>query len=446
MGLFGRSGGTGVYLVDYHVFEIPDRLQMPRHKTILIGRDPERDKEQVDLLGKYTYGPHNGVGDIAGLGPGLHEDPPNTSLEAALEETSLVMFECVEKLLNKLNLRGPDIGCVVCANSNFVPVPSLSAVVANHFRMGTTTLNYCLSGSGCVTGMSAVQYAVDVLKANKEMRALVMMGETTTAGFFSGKSLELLAPNTIFRLGGAALLLSNRRSDAKRAKYCIEHIVHSLVLDDEAHLAIKLASDPDDFSKRGFKINAEAVSRAAAAALQENMEKVAPLLLSRSQLAKQAKAQRRVPDLRQGADHVAVQPASVATIKGATTALGFDVKTHAVPSLQTLERFGNVCSPGVMYVLANLETRVGIQRGQCVLAISLGSGFKCCSLILKARKDIKDAHAAWKGYPRIYLAPSSDPGFQKYGKVVARQQSSPTFEEIVAAEKIKVAKSMTSEE
>jgi hypothetical protein len=39
----------------------------------------------------------------------LHEQPPRIDLDAALEESNLVMFECVEKLLTKLNLRGADV-------------------------------------------------------------------------------------------------------------------------------------------------------------------------------------------------------------------------------------------------------------------------------------------------------------------------------------------------
>jgi hypothetical protein len=67
-------------------------------------------------------------------------------------------------------------------------------------------------------------------------------------------------------------------------------------------------------------------------------------------------------------------------------------------------------------------------------------------VILKARKDIKDEHAAWRGYPRIYIAPSNDPGYQKYGRPATKSQPLPTFQEIVAEEKNKIGATLGSEE
>jgi len=46
----------------------------------------------------------------------------------------------------------------------------------------------------------------------------------------------MLMPNCLFRVGGAAMLLSNRRRDGLRAKYELKHVVRThLGANDEAY-------------------------------------------------------------------------------------------------------------------------------------------------------------------------------------------------------------------
>jgi hypothetical protein len=46
----------------------------------------------------------------------------------------------------------------------------------------------------------------------------------------------MLMPNCLFRVGGAAMLLSNRRRDGWRAKYELQHVVRThLGANDEAY-------------------------------------------------------------------------------------------------------------------------------------------------------------------------------------------------------------------
>jgi hypothetical protein len=44
----------------------------------------------------------------------------------------------------------------------------------------------------------------------------------------------MLVPNCIFRSNGAAILLSNKRSDAWRCKYELQHVVRTMISSDEA--------------------------------------------------------------------------------------------------------------------------------------------------------------------------------------------------------------------
>lgn len=47
-------------------------------------------------------------------------------------------------------------------HSLFNPTPSLSAMIMNHFKMGSRTINYNLGGMGCSASLVAVDLAKQV--------------------------------------------------------------------------------------------------------------------------------------------------------------------------------------------------------------------------------------------------------------------------------------------
>lgn len=47
------------------------------------------------------------------------------------------------------------------------------------------------------------------------------------------------------------------------------------------------------------------------------------------------------------------------------------------------------------YVLANIETKGGVRRGDRVWQIAFGSGFKCNSAIWRALRHVNTQHAVW---------------------------------------------------
>lgn len=49
-------------------------------------------------------------------------------------------------------------------------------------------------------------------------RALVVSTENITQNWYFGNNKAMLIPNCLFRVGGAALVLTNRRRERRRAK------------------------------------------------------------------------------------------------------------------------------------------------------------------------------------------------------------------------------------
>ncbi len=92
-------------------------------------------------------------------------------------------------------------------------------------------------------------------------------------------------------------------------------------------------------------------------------------------------------DFSKGFQHVVIHPGAVKVIDGVRSALGFGDKA-SIPSLQTLNRFGNTSSSSTLYILANVESRVGVKKGDNVLQLAMGSGFKYGPMSCRHRECI----------------------------------------------------------
>lgn len=141
---------------------------------------------------------------------GLIYSPPQVSLEAARLEAQEVIFTCVDNLLKAHKLKPQQIDILIVNCSLFNPTPSLSAMVINHFKMRTNIHSYNLGGMGCSAGVISIALARELLQVYPNSRCLVVSTENITQNWYFGNQRSMLIPNCLFRVGGAAILLSNR--------------------------------------------------------------------------------------------------------------------------------------------------------------------------------------------------------------------------------------------
>lgn len=66
-----------------------------------------------------------------------------------------------------------------------------------------------------------------MLQVHRNSMAVIVSMENISQNWYMGKRKDMMIQNAIFRVGGAAVLLSNRRSDRKRARYMLQHTVKS---------------------------------------------------------------------------------------------------------------------------------------------------------------------------------------------------------------------------
>jgi 3-ketoacyl-CoA synthase len=208
----------------------------------------------------------------------------------------------------------------------------------------------------------------------------------------------MLMPNCIFRVGGAAVLLSNRRADGWRAKYRLRHVVRTnLAASDDAFQCVYECEDGG--GHRGVRLSKDLMA-IAGEALKANITTLGPLVLPLSEqlifagnlLARKVLRIRGVrpyvPDFSTAFEHVCIHTGGRGVIDAIEQqlALGPDA---AEPSRAGLYRYGNVSSSSIWYVLAFIETFRGVERGDRVWQLAFGSGFKCNSAVWVANRRVR---------------------------------------------------------
>lgn len=162
-----------------------------------------------------------------------------------------------QDVLTKTGVKPKDIDILIINCSLFSPTPSLCAMVAHHFKMRSDVLSYNLSGMGCSAGLVSIDLAKRLLESRPRSRALVVSTENLTQAFYHGNDRAFLLQNTLFRCGGAAMLLSNRVPDGLKAKYKLLHLVRTQGNDDQSYEAV--FSTQDEKGEKGVRLSKEIV-------------------------------------------------------------------------------------------------------------------------------------------------------------------------------------------
>jgi 3-ketoacyl-CoA synthase len=282
---------------------------------------------------------------------------------------------------------------------------SCAAMLVNHFKLRPDIEAYNLGGMGCSAGIISVGLARRLLRERgRGGYALVVSTENITQNWYRGNERSMLIPNTIFRMGSAAILLTNKPTERWRAKYELEHLVRvHLGADDAAYRCV--FQHPDAQGTVGVELNKDLVS-VAARAMEANLRRLGPLVLPWGEkLAFVANLMARkvlrlrvapyIPDFRAAFDHFCLHVGGRAVVQGLSKQLKLS-EAKMAPSANTLYWYGNTSSSTVWYSFGFVESVQGVKRGELVWQIGFGSGFKCNSAVWRALRPIKADHTAWR--------------------------------------------------
>ncbi|KAF8069577.1 KCS2 [Scenedesmus sp. PABB004] len=490
------GGAQPVFLLDYAVYKPPEELRVDRQLAEERGKawsmysDAAKDF-MVKVVTRSGLS-SNGTFLPAAINPLLAPEPRH-DMATALEEARAVMTGAVEALLAKTGLRACDVDILVTNCSIFCPTPSLASMLVNAFKFRPDIQSYHLGGMGCGNGVMAVGLA------RPNSVALFVPAEITTYAFYPGShKTYMVAPaappaapparrsrraaqrraarrraapraraaplamltvrgahrarrcpsprqvaNAIFRMGGAAVALTNRRGDAAAAKYAL--VANSRVhtgQDDASYGCMSWGPDPDGVN--GVYLGKNVVA-CAGAALDACLRAVTPRILTWSQYAEAAadalgRAVRGprgracyVPDFTRCVDHFAIHAGGYAVLKGIQAGMRLPASAM-LPSFAALRDYGNTsCSttwcaaappplplplhscgrrrggrgrdaacarrtraaPG-RYVMAYMESCGGVRKGARVMQVGMGGGMKAGVNVWRALRDNGAVHPAWR--------------------------------------------------
>ncbi|CAF1706291.1 hypothetical protein Bca4012_005069 [Brassica carinata] len=305
------------------------------------------------------------------------------------------MFGCLDKLFENTKINPRDISVLVVNCSLFNPTPSLSAMIVNKYRLRGNVKSFNLGGMGCSAGVIAVDLAKDMLQVHRNTYAVVVSTENITQNWYLGNKKAMLISNCLFRVGGTAVLLSNKASDRRRSKYKMVHTVRTHKGADEKACVYQ---EEDDNGKTGVSLSKDLMA-IAGEALKANITTLGPLVLPISEqilffttlVAKKlfsAKVKPYIPDFKLVFDHFCIHAGGRAVIDELEKNLQLS-ETHVEASRMTLHRFGNTSSSSIWYELPYIEAKGRMKKGNRVWQIAFGSGFKCNSAVWVVLPNVK---------------------------------------------------------
>ncbi|KAL0800810.1 hypothetical protein Bca101_055985 [Brassica carinata] len=404
-----------IYLIDFSCYQPPDFLRSPISNFIEhLNLSGIFDRECLDLQQKILE--RSGIGDDASVPVTVHEIPPHSSLSAAREETHDILFTVVQDLFSKHKMDPKSIDILVSNCSLFCPSPSITSIIINKFGMRSNIKSFSLSGMGCSAGLLSINLVKDLMKIHGGSLALVLSMEAVSPNGYKGKCKSMLIANTIFRMGGAAILLSNREQDKHKAKYKLQHLIRTHVgSDDESYESVM--QEVDEEGLVGVALSKQLV-KVASKALKINVVELGPRVLPYSEQlkyiisfikrkwGKQKKEKEKetyTPNFKKAFEHFCIHAGGRAIIEGVEKHLKLE-KEDGEASRTTLYRYGNTSSSSLWYEMQYLEAKGRMRKGDRVWQIGFGSGFKANSAVWKCISEIDSREKnAWSD--RIHLYP-----------------------------------------
>lgn len=401
-----------VYLVSFATFKAPDSWKLSHTQIMEIMRRQKCfSEESLQFLKKILD--RSATGQATAWPPGIvrclesENTPADRSMAASRAEAEAVIFTVVEEALRKANVKPREIDYLIINCSLFSPTPSLCAMVLTHFNMRSDVATYNLSGMGCSASLISIDLAQKLLSGKPNSKTLVVSTEILTPNFYHGNERGFLIQNTLFRCGGAAMVLSNSRSDGRRALYKLLHTVRVQGTNEAAYECVFEGEDKS--GERGVRLSKDIV-KVAGKCMEKNFTTLGPSVLPYTEQAKVVgsiiirfflkqmsgllKSQGKeewalklpvvkpyVPDFKRGIDHFCIHAGGRAVIDGIEKNMKLE-PFHTEASRMTLLNYGNTSSSSIWYELEYIQehqTSHPMKKGDRILQVAFGSGFKCTS-------------------------------------------------------------------
>ncbi|KAJ9539706.1 hypothetical protein OSB04_026212 [Centaurea solstitialis] len=357
------------------------------------------DQQGVDFLSRVLES--EGQSEQTSLPPSLHYIPPTSTHEEAINEARSVLFPVFEDLLSKTRLSTKDIDILIVNCSGFCPSPSLSSIVINKYSLRHDVKSFNISGMGCSASALAVHMAGNLLKVHENSNVVILSTEILSKDWYAGKDRLMMVLNCLFRSGGAALLITNKRSFKKTSKYRLLYALRAQgAFDDKGYSSVIREEDSEGFT--GVTLRKDGRD-AAHELFGSNFHILGSYILPLEEKVRYGfsvftnkflnqSSEIYVPNFSKTIRHYCLPISRKSIIMEIRKKLKLkDEKIEA--ALMTLHRFGSQSSSSLWYELAYMEAKERVKEGDRVLQLGMGTGPKCNSLVWECNRPIiNEAH------------------------------------------------------
>ncbi|KAL2550285.1 3-ketoacyl-CoA synthase 6 [Forsythia ovata] len=309
----------------------------------------------------------------------------------------MVLFPVFEDLLSKTKLSPSEIDILIVNCSGFCPSPSLSSIVVNKYCMREDIKSFTISGMGCSASALAVHMAQNILKTHKNSNAVILSTEILSNGWYAGKERRMMVLNCLFRMGAAAILITNKTEAKKIAKYKLLYSLRTqMSFDDKGYYSAIREEDSDGVTGVTLRRDLLQIARET---LKSNISILGSKILPFSEIAhyifsliakniaQKSNEPVYIPNFKTVIQHFCLPTSGKAVIREIGKGLRLEER-EMEPALMTLHRFGNQSSSSLWYELGFLEARGSVKNGDKILQLGMGSGPKCNTLVWECIRPI----------------------------------------------------------
>ncbi|KAL1201962.1 3-ketoacyl-CoA synthase 3 [Cardamine amara subsp. amara] len=431
------------YILDYQCYKpSDDRMVNTQFSGDIILRNKHLRLNEYKFLLKAIVS--SGIGEQT-YAPRLFFEGREQSptLQDGISEMEEFYIDTIKKLLERNKISPSEIDVLVVNVSMLNSTPSLAARIINHYKMREDIKVFNLTAMGCSASVISVDIVKNIFKTYKNKLALVVTSESLSPNWYSGNNRSMILANCLFRCGGCAVLLTNKRSLSGRAMFKLKCLVrtHHGARDDSFSACIQ---KEDELGRVGIHLD-KTLPKAATRAFVDNLKVITPKILPVTELLRfmlcllfkklrgnpskgstasnMAEAAPKAGvkagiNFKTGIDHFCIHTGGKAVID----AIGYSLdltEYDLEPARMTLHRFGNTSASSLWYVLGYMEAKKRLKRGDRVFMISFGAGFKCNSCVWEVVRDLNVGESlgnVWNHcidqYPPKSLL---NPFFEKYG-------------------------------
>ncbi|CAJ2662750.1 unnamed protein product [Trifolium pratense] len=431
--LFDQKRDQECYILDYQCYKpTQDRMLGTELCGKIIKRTEDLGLNEYKFLlkaivscgiGEQTYAPKNVI-------EGREASP---TLNDAISEMEEFFNDSIAKLLARSGISPSEIDILVVNISMFTSLPSLSSLIINRYKMRHDVKVYNLTGMGCSATLISLDIVKNIFKSQKNKLALLVTSESLSPNWYPGNNRSMILANCLFRTGGCAILLTNKRSLKNTSMMKLKCLVrtHNGARDESYNCCQKME---DEQGRVGFYLD-KALPLVATRAFVDNLREISPKILPirelfrflvvslffkklkkiASWLGSETKISTKSSlNFKSGVDHFCLHTGGKAVIDGVGKSLNLS-EYDLEPARMALHRFGNTSAGSLWYVLGYMEAKKRLKKGDKVFMISFGAGFKCNSCLWEVMKDVGEANV-WEDcihdYPPQSLA---NPFMDKYG-------------------------------